>query len=46
MFDFFAANADVVAYECYFNGPHEGLGNSIFDPVQNPLGSVRYASLW
>ncbi len=46
MYMWFAANADDVAFENYFNEPDEYLGSSIWDVVQNPTASQEYRKLW
>lgn len=46
MHRFFRANADVVAFECYFDEPDPYIANSLFTKGQNPKASARYAQLW
>lgn len=46
MYKFFAANAEYVAFENYFNEPAEYLGSSIWDQVQNPESAAVYQKLW
>jgi hypothetical protein len=46
MYGFFKANADVVAFECYFDEPDAYLMSSLWGAGQNPLASAKYASLW
>jgi hypothetical protein len=46
MYRWFAANADGLAFENYFNEPDAYLGSSIWDQVQNPKASAEYRALW
>lgn len=46
MYDFFRANRDVLAFECYFNEPDAYIKNSIFSPVQMPKASAAYLRLF
>jgi len=46
MHDFFAANADVLAYECYFNEPQDYIRSSLSGPTENPAAAAAYAALW
>ena len=46
MHEFFTQNADVVAFECYFDEPAGYIASSIFGTGQNPASSARYAQLW
>ena len=43
---FFEANADILVLESYFSEPTTSLGNSIWEPDQNPRSSAEYARLW
>ncbi|UQA61817.1 glycosyl hydrolase [Polyangium aurulentum] len=47
MHDTFAANADVMAYETYYNDPNAGeFCTSLHDPVEAPMASAQYQKLW
>lgn len=46
MYMWFAANADDIAFENYFNEPAEYLRSSIWDEVQNPAAAAEYRRLW
>ncbi|HVU72259.1 MAG TPA: glycosyl hydrolase [Mycobacteriales bacterium] len=46
MHDFFATNANVLAYESYFNESQSYIQSSISGPVQNPQASATYRALW
>jgi hypothetical protein len=46
MHAFFAANRDVLVYECYFNEPDPYIRNAIWGPVQLPRSSVEYRKLF
>jgi uncharacterized protein YchJ len=46
MYDFFAANADHIGYEAYFNEYSDYISNSLFAPVQMPAASARYKELY
>lgn len=46
MHRFFAANSDVVVFECYFDEPDAYIANSLFGTDQNPRAADRYARLW
>lgn len=46
MFDFLAANSQVVAYECYFDEPSSYIANSLWGYGQNPKAAAMYARLW
>jgi hypothetical protein len=46
MRSFFAANDDILVVESYFSEPNTSIGNSIWDPDQNPSSSAVYAQLW
>lgn len=46
MYDFFAANRDVVTYECYFDEPEDYLQSSVWGRGQNPRAAQAYASRW
>jgi len=47
MYDTFKANADVLAYETYFNNSDAGnVHSSLLNPNENPNASAAYASLW
>jgi hypothetical protein len=46
MRSFFVANADILVVESYFSEPNTSIGNSIWEPDQNPRSSVVYAQLW
>jgi hypothetical protein len=42
MFEFFAANAEHIAYESYFNESNPAHTGALVDPVQNPAASATY----
>jgi beta-mannanase len=44
MYDFFAANSSMIAFESYFDFTDND--NSIYNPVQVPSASAEYLSLW
>jgi len=46
MYNFFRANAANLAYEAYFNEPADYIGDSLSNPVQMPLASAKYKSLY
>ncbi len=47
MYDTFKANADVLAYETYFNNSEAGnVHSSLLNPNENPNAAATYASLW
>jgi Glycosyl hydrolase family 26 len=47
MLKFFAANADDIAYECYFNGNNTNLGwDHLLEPEHNPKARAAYASFF
>jgi hypothetical protein len=46
MFAFFQANADVVAFENYFDEPDPYIGNSLVVGGQNPRAAAVYRRLW
>ncbi len=46
MYAFFTANADLIAFENYFNEPETYLQSAIWGNVQNPLAAAEYAKLW
>ena len=46
MYDFFYANRDVVAFECYFDEPDAYLESSIFGAGQNPSAAAAYVQRW
>jgi hypothetical protein len=46
MHRFFSSNADVVAFECYFDEPDSYIANSLYGTDQNPAASEAYADLW
>ncbi|OAA25637.1 Glycosyl hydrolase family 26 [Frankia sp. EI5c] len=47
MYETFRANADVLAYEAYFNDARAGnVHSSLMNPNENPNGAATYASLW
>ncbi|EIV94506.1 beta-mannanase [Frankia sp. QA3] len=47
MYQTFAANRDVLAYETYFNNSEAGnVHSSLVGPNENPSGAASYASLW
>jgi hypothetical protein len=47
MYETFKANADVLAYEAYFNDDAAGnVHSSLLNPSTHPNGAARYASLW
>lgn len=46
MFRFFRANADVLAFEDYFNEPRHGTRNSLSQPDEMPKSSRVYRALW
>ena len=47
MHDVFVQNADIIAYETYYNDPNPGeFCTSLFDPVEAPSASARYRELW
>jgi len=47
MYDTFKGNADVLAYETYFNNSEAGnVHSSLVNPNENPNAAATYASLW
>ncbi|WP_437972050.1 glycosyl hydrolase [Sorangium sp. So ce260] len=47
MHDTFAASADVMAYETYYNDPNAGeFCTSLHEPVEAPEASALYQKLW
>jgi hypothetical protein len=47
MHDLFVANADILAYEAYFSDDTPGnVRSSLFNPVDHPMSSALYKSLW
>jgi hypothetical protein len=46
MFDTFAANDDILAYEAYFNDPAAGVCSQIWGGDQNPDSAARYRELY
>ncbi|SQD98867.1 MULTISPECIES: glycoside hydrolase family 26 protein [unclassified Parafrankia] len=47
MYDTFRANADILAYETYFNDSRAGnVHSSLVSPNENPNSAGTYASLW
>ncbi|WP_116112637.1 hypothetical protein [Austwickia chelonae] len=46
MYEWFMANSDVLAVECFFNEPGPGVANSLWSPVQMPRSSAEYARLF
>ncbi len=47
MYQTFAANRDVLAYETYFNNSEAGnVHSSLVGPNENPSAAATYASLW
>ena len=46
MYGFFAANSDILAFECYFDEPRTQIQSSIFDSVTNPRAADAYTQLW
>lgn len=46
MFETFAANADVLAYESYFHDRDAGVCSTIVDGGQNPAAAARYRQLF
>ena len=46
MHNFFAKNADVVVFECYFDEPASYIANSLYGTSQNPRASATYRDLW
>jgi hypothetical protein len=47
MYDTLRANADVLAYEAYFNNDDAGnVHSSLINPTEHPAGAALYASLW
>ncbi|MBX6388563.1 MAG: hypothetical protein IRZ08_06115 [Frankia sp.] len=47
MHDLFVRNADILAYEAYFNDAVPGnIESSLFDPVQHPRSAELYVRLW
>ncbi len=46
MYDFFSANRDVVAFECYFDEPSDYLRSSLWGQGQNPKAAKVYAARW
>jgi hypothetical protein len=47
MYQTFAANRDVLAYETYFNNSEAGnVHSSMVGPNENPSAAATYASLW
>ena len=47
MYAIFRANADIVAYEAYYNNSEEGnVRSSLVNPVLNPKSATRYQQLF
>ncbi|WP_462189293.1 MULTISPECIES: glycoside hydrolase family 26 protein [unclassified Frankia] len=47
MYQTFAANRDILAYETYFNDSEPGnVHSSLVNPTEHPAGAATYASLW
>ncbi|MEK0086009.1 hypothetical protein U1T56_22870, partial [Geminicoccaceae bacterium SYSU G07066] len=49
MYQFFRANAAVMAYESYFNGGGSIIPpgvHKIYPPANNPAAAARYQQLW
>jgi hypothetical protein len=47
MYQIFAQNRDILAYEAYFNDSSAGnVHSSLLDPDENPASAREYASLW
>jgi hypothetical protein len=46
MFETFAANDDVLAYEAYFEDPGAGVCSTLADGGPNPMASARYRELY
>lgn len=46
MYAFFVKNADVVAFECYFDEPADYIANSLFGTGQNPRAAAKYIELF
>ena len=46
MYDFFRENAADIAYEAYFGNDGDDGRNSLWNPVDMPLGSAKYQELY
>jgi len=46
MHDFFATNAEHIAYESYFNEPADYIQDALYNPDQNPNSAAVYLQQW
>ena len=45
MYEFFSANSDIIAFECYFDEPGS-IQSSLFESDENRRAAAIYAQLW